>query len=311
MAAAAPCISQAITTFAELRDRARELGPKRIGIVCADDDVALTAAADAMAGGLAQPVLIGDAQRIRNRAEWLGLQELIKRAEFASSEDPARAAVRMASDGEIDMLMKGHLRTDEVLHPVLERGSGLRTGQLLCDVAVWEYPGPPGPRLMALSDAAINVAPTLEQKRKIILAGIEVLRRLGIARPKVAVMSALELVSSAIPSTGEARALAEMGAAGQFGDADVYGPLALDGALLEWAAQAKGITSPVAGHADLLLVPNIEAGNLLAKSVLFLAGWRFAHVVAGAAVPILLPSRVESAENKVNSIALGVVYAAG
>jgi phosphate butyryltransferase len=138
---------------------------------------------------------------------------------------------------------------------------------------------------------------------------LDVLHRLGTLRPKIALMSAVEVVTDAIPSTLDARALTDMGAAGEFGEANVFGPLALDNALLEWAAQAKGITHPVAGHADCLVVPNIEAGNLLAKAIIFLAGFEYGHIVVGAKVPILIPSRVENAQDKVNAIALGVLYA--
>ena len=142
------------------------------------------------------------------------------------------------------------------------------------------------------------------------MAPSNLLHCLGIPRPKIAIMSAIEVVSNAMPSTIDAQALTEMGAAGEFGDAEVYGPLALDNALFDWAAKAKGIHHPVAGHADCLVMPSIEAGNLLAKSIIFLAGRPFAHVVVGAKTPILIPSRVESAQDKVNAMALGVLYAA-
>jgi phosphate butyryltransferase len=304
----------AITNFADLRRRARDLGPKRVGVVLADDDVALTCASDALIQGIAHPVLIGDPDRIRRHAERLGLFELADRADFVASEHAPRPAgavgVGLAREHAIDLLMKGHLRTDEFMHPVLDRQNGLRTGQLVCDIAISEYPSPDGPRLVGLSDAGINPAPTFEQKKQIIRSAVEVLHRLGIARPKICLLSALEVVNPAIPSTGEARDLTEFAATGAFGEADVYGPLALDGALLEWAARAKGVTHPVAGHADFLVVPNIEAGNVLAKSIIFLARWQFAHVALGASVPLLVTSRVESAQDKVNSIALGVIYAA-
>lgn len=302
---------KAITSFAELRKRAAKLGPKRVGVVQADDYVALRAASDALMQGIAFPVLIGDEQRIRARVAELGLAELADRAEFvAAGENAAETAVRLAREGRIDLLMKGHLRTDELLHPVLNREKGLRTGRLLCDVAMFEYRGPDGPRLVGLSDGGLNVAPTLAQKKEIIKGGIKVLHRLGVAWPKVALLSAVEVVTGAMPSTVEAWQLTGMGAAGEFGKADVYGPLALDNALLEWAAQAKGISHPVAGHADFLLAPTIEAANLLAKAIIFIAGSEFAHVIVGATKPILIPSRVESAQDKVNAMALGVVYAA-
>jgi phosphate butyryltransferase len=302
---------QAIRTFAELRERACGLGPKRVTVVEADDDVALTAAADALAAGIAIPVLIGDGGRIRARAVALGLGELVELAEFVDAKNAAEAAVCMARQGSVDILLKGHLRTDELFHPVLEKQNGLRTGRLLSDVAFFEFAGEEGPRLVAITDGGLNVAPTLEQKMQIVRNAIEVLHRLGVRRPKIALMSAVETVSAAITSTVEARALTEAGAAGEFGEAEVFGPLALDNALFVWAAKAKGIEHPVAGNADCLVVPNIEAGNLMAKAIVFLAGRKFGHIVVGARVPILIPSRVESAQDKVNAIALGVVYGAG
>ena len=303
--------AEGIRTFAELRKRAREVGPKRVGVVLADDEVALTAAADAMRIGIALPVLIGDVQRIRARAEKLGLAELTAKAEFvsATAEDAAEIAVRMAREGSVDILLKGHLRTDQLFHPVLDKEKGLRTGRLLSDMAFFEQRGEGGPRLTGLTDGGLNPAPTLGQKKQIVLNAIEMLRCLGFRRPKIAVVSATEMVTEAMGSTVDAKALTEMGAAGEFGEAEVFGPLALDNALLEWAAKAKGISSPVAGHADCLLVPTVEAGNLLAKSIIFLAGWEFGHAVVGAKVPILIPSRVESAQDKVNAMALGVLYA--
>lgn len=313
MTSTLPVIGKAITTFAELRRRAVELGPRRVGIVLADDDAALTCASDALIQGIATPVLIGDSDRIRRHAETLGLLELVDRAEFIPCEhEPQQAGaagVRLAREHAVDLLMKGHLRTDEFMHPVLDKQNGLRTGQLVCDVAISEYPSPDGARLVGLSDAGINPAPSVDQKKQIIRSAIEVLHCLGIARPKICLVSALEVVNPAIRSTGEAREIAEWAATGAFGEADVYGPLALDGALFEWAARAKGVTHPAAGHADFLVVPNIEAGNVLAKSIIFLARWQFAHVALGATVPLLVTSRVESAQDKVNSVALGVVYA--
>jgi phosphate butyryltransferase len=300
----------AVRTFAELRSLACEIGPRRVGVVLADDEVALTAAAEAMRSRIVLPVLIGDEKQIRARAEALGFGDLAAKAEFVPAADNApELAVQMAREGQIDILMKGRLRTDELLHPVLDKEKGLRTGRLLCDVALFEYRDPAGARLVGITDGGLNPAPTLEQKKQIVLNAIGLLNRMGIRRPKIAIMSAVEVVSEALPSTVDARALTEMCAAGEFGEAEVFGPLALDNALLEWAARVKGITSPVAGHADCLVVPTVEAGNLLAKAINHLAGCAFGHVVVGAKVPILIPSRVESAEDKMNAMALGVLCA--
>lgn len=302
--------AKCIRTFADLRKRACEAGPKRVAVVLADDDVALTAAADALHAGIALPVLIGDEPRIRAHAAALGFAELLDRGEFVSAAgNAAEVAVRMAREGSVDILLKGHLRTDELLHPVLDKQNGLRTGHLLSDIAFFETDSESGKRLVGLTDGGLNVAPTLEQKRQIVLNAIEVLRCLGMRHPRIALLSAVEVVTEAMPSTLDARALTESCAAGEFGEADAFGPLALDNALFEWAAKAKGIAHPVAGHADCLVVPNIEAGNLLAKAIIFLAGCEYGHIVVGAKVPILIPSRVENAQDKVNAIALGVLYA--
>ncbi len=298
-----------ITNLAELRRRARPLGPKRVAIVAADDEVALTAADGALHLGIALPVLIGNERKIRAKAEALGLLGLIAGAEFVSADDAAGVAVHMARDGQVDLLLKGHLRTDELLRAALDKQAGLRTGRLLSDVLLYEDMLAGDLRLVGISDGGLNVLPNLEQKKQIVQNAIEVMRSVGLTRPKIALMSATEAVSESVPSSVDAKLLTEMAEAGEFGDAGVFGPLALDCALLESAAQAKGIEHPVAGHADCMVVPNIEAGNLLGKSVKYLGGSQCAHVVAGAKVPILIPSRVESVDDKVNSIALGVIFA--
>ncbi len=302
-------MTRVITNFAELRRRAKPMGPRRVAIVVADDEVALTAADGALHLGLALPVLIGNEQKIRAQAQTLGLSELIAAAEFVSAENAAEVATEMARDGLVDILLKGHLRTDELLRAVLDKVSGLRTGRLLSDVLLYEDRLTGDCKLVGITDGGLNVLPNLEQKKQIVENAIEVMHSLGLARPKIALMSATEAVSDSLPSSVDARELTALGEAGDFGDADVFGPLALDGALLESAARAKGISHPVAGHADCMVVPNIEAGNLLGKAVKYLGGSQCAHVVAGARVPILIPSRVESVEDKVNSIALGVIFA--
>ncbi len=302
-------IQRLITNFVELRHRAQPLGPKRVAIVVADDEVALTAADGALHLGIAIPVLIGNGRKIRAQAEALGLSELIASAEFVSADDAAAIATQMAREGRVDILLKGHLRTDELLRAVLDKEHGLRTGRLLSDVLLYEDSLAGECRLVGITDGGLNVLPNLEQKKQIVQNAIAVMRSLGLARPKIALMSATEAVSESLPSSVDARDLTAMGEAGQFGDADIFGPLALDCALVESAAQAKGIVHPVAGHADCMVVPNIEAGNLLGKAVKYLGGSQCAHVVAGAKVPILIPSRVESVDDKVNSIALGVIFA--
>lgn len=305
-----PVAQDVIRDFAALREAARPLGPRKVAVVAADDEVALTAADGALHLHIAAPVLIGNAQKIRDKAQALGLSALLDSSEIIDTAEPAVAAVRMARNGEVDLLLKGHLRTDELLHAALDKENGVRTGRLLSDVLLYEDTLAGRRRLVGITDGGLNVLPNLEQKKQIVENAIEVMRAIGLARPKLAIMSATEAVSESLPSSVDARTLAEIGERGDFGDIDICGPLALDCALLESAAQAKGITHPVAGHADCMVVPNIEAGNLLGKSVKYLGGSACAHVVVGARVPILIPSRVESADDKINSIALGVIFAA-
>lgn len=312
--AASVAISPAIRSFEELREKARKLGPKRVGVVVADDDVALLAAAGAAELGLAIPVLIGNEAKIRAKILEMGLIALISEAVFVGTADSATAAVRavrMARDGELHVLLKGHLRTDELLRAVLDKEHGLRTGRVLSDVLLYEDALAGYRRLVGVTDGGLNVAPTLDHKKQIIANAISVMHAIGIAKPKMALMSATEAVSESVPSTVDAKLLTEAAAKGEFGEADVYGPLALDNALLESAAKAKGITSAVAGHADCMVVPNIESGNLLGKAVKYLGGSQCAHVVVGAKVPVLIPSRVESVDDKINSVAMGVLAHAG
>lgn len=283
-------------------------------MVVADDEIGLQAVESAAELGIAIPVLFGDEARIRSKIGELGAKALLERAVFVTANDAlaaAHAAVQMARDGEVDLLLKGHLRTDELLRAALDKQSGLRTGRLLSDVLLYEDTLAAMRRLVGITDGGINVAPTLDEKIQIIHNAVAVLHAIGIARPRIALMSATEVVTESVPSTLDAKRLTEMAEGVEFGDCEVFGPLALDNALLESAAKAKGITSQVAGRADCMVVPNIEAGNLLGKAVKYFGGSPCAHVVVGAKVPILIPSRVESADDKLNSIALGVVAGGG
>jgi phosphate butyryltransferase len=206
------------------------------------------------------------------------------------------------------VLLTGSLRTDQLVRAVLYRSRGLRTGRLLSDVLLYQDTLSGRPRLVGVTDGGINPAPDVEALTEIVRNGVDVLTALGFGRPRVAMLSATEAVSDGVPSTVAARAVADW-AATALSHADVDGPLALDNALLESAARAKGIAGPVAGRADLMVTPSIDAGNILGKGVKYLAGSITAHVVVGARVPILIPSRVESAADKLHSIALGVVLA--
>ena len=292
-----------------------------MAVVAAESETALRAVAAAAADGFARPVLIGPETAIRDVVAGAGIRGLDD-ARFvhvdapASEEDrdraaseAARAAVALARAGEVGVLLKGGLRTDQLLKAALDRDTGLRTERLLSDVLLYEDTLAGETRLVGVTDGGINPAPDAEQLKQIVVNAVEVFRALGFGRPRVALLSATEAVTESVPSTVTARAVADW-AADALPEADVAGPLALDNALLESAARAKGIDGPVAGRADIMVTPSIEAGNILGKGVKYLGGSITAHVVVGARVPILIPSRVESAEDKLHSIALGTLVAA-
>jgi phosphate butyryltransferase len=299
-----------ITDFTSLRRQAAARGRRSLVVAGATSESALTAAAAAAAEGLATVHLVGPADAIRAQAAALPLPPLADWATVHDADDDATGAtaVELVRNGAGDVLLKGSIRTDQLLRAALDRERGLRRG-LLSDVLLYEDRFSGATRLVGVTDGGINVLPSAEELRAVLLNGVAIMRALGCERPRVALLSASEAVSPAVPSTVAARALQEAGARGQLGDCDVAGPLALDNILLESAARAKGIASPVAGHADLVVVPNIEAGNVLGKAVKYLYGSITAHVVVGARAPVLIPSRVESADDKLASIALGVLMA--
>ncbi len=306
----------ALQTLDQLIERAQRAGPCRVALAGAENEVALGALAEAAHRGVAEAVLIGDASRTRELIAQLPDKgdALIEGARFVEAQDPdeaARAAVTAVRDGDAELLMKGALRTDQLLRAVLDRDHGLRTERLLSDVLVHEDTLSGAARLVGITDGGVNVAPDVDAKGQIVRNAVEVFHRLGFSDPKVALMSATEAVTDAIPSTVDARELTERAEDAAFGECQVYGPLALDNALLAWAAQAKGIDSPVAGHADVMVVPSIEAGNLLGKAVKYVGGSTCAHVIMGARAPVLIPSRVESVEDKLCSVALGALMAEG
>lgn len=298
-----------VTDFASLRARAVAQGPRRVVVAGANSVTALAALAEAVRAGLATPVLVGDEARVRARIEE-GQLEALARTPVLPAADPAAAATRaaaLAGAGEAEVVLKGEARTDQLLRAILDARHSLRTSRLLSDVLLYEDTLAGHTRLVGVTDGGINVQPSPDDLGQIIRNAVQVLHALGFPEPRVALLSATEAVSEALASTITAHALTEQAVTGAFGACRVYGPLALDNALLESAARAKGITAAVAGRADIMVAPNIEAGNILGKAVKYYAGSTCAHVVVGARVPVLIPSRVESAEDKLNSIALGVL----
>jgi phosphotransacetylase/acyl dehydratase len=272
------------------------------------DAASLLAALAAATAGLIVPVLIGPAARMRALAASESVD--ISKCRLVDMPDaPAAAAhaVALARAGEAGMIIKGDLHTDQFMHPIIATQDGLRTEKHISHVYMLDVPD--YPRLLLLTDMAINITPNLAEKVSIVQNAIDCAHLIGIAKPCVAILAAVEVVNPRLPSTIDAAALCKMADRGQITGGLLDGPLAFDNAISPEAAAEKGIVSAVAGHADILVVPDLEAGNMLAKEFTFLAGAEAAGIVLGASVPIVLTSRADSAATRVASCALGVLMA--
>jgi len=273
------------------------------------DDVSLRGAVEAKRLRLIEPILVGPVERIRAVASEAGLD--IGAMDIVASEhshDSAAKAVGLVSAGKVEALMKGSLHTDELMGAVVSRESGIRTARRISHCFIMDVPSYPHP--LIITDAAVNIAPDLDAKVDIVQNAIDLAHALGEERPRVAILSAMETVTSKAPSTIEAAALCKMAERGQITGALLDGPLALDNAISPEAAAVKKIVSPVAGRANVLMVPDLEAGNMLAKSLSFLAGADAAGIVLGARVPIILTSRADSLISRLASCAVAVLVAA-
>jgi phosphate acetyltransferase len=294
--------------FARLFERCRGKPPVVTAVVHPCDRESLLGATEAAERGLIVPVLVGPEARIRAVAAEYGVDlSAIRVIATEHSREAAERAVAMARAGEVEALMKGALHTDELMSAVLSSASGLRTGRRVSHVFVMDVPTYPKPLL--ITDAAINIAPTLEDKVDICQNAIDLARILGVAMPKVAVLSAVEMVTPKIQSTIDAAALCKMAERGQITGGIVDGPLAFDNAISVVAARMKHIDSPVSGDADILLVPDLESGNMLAKQLSYLAAAESAGVVLGTRVPIALTSRADNARSREASTAIMALIA--
>lgn len=280
--------------------------PARTAVVHPCDGPSLAAAFEAAHAGLIVPILIGPEAKIRAAAAAAQLDisgfDIIA---TPHSHAAAAEAVRLARAGQVEAIMKGSLHTDELMHEVVARATGLGTGRRVSHVYLFDVPAYPRPLL--ITDAAINIAPDLDEKRDICQNAIDLARIIGIAQPKVAVLSAVETVSARLPSTVDAAALSKMAERGQITGGLVDGPLAFDNAVSPEAVAVKGIVSRVAGQADILLVPDLESGNMLAKQLTFFDGADGAGVVLGARVPIMLTSRADPPRTRLASAALALL----
>ena len=294
--------------YQRLIDYCRTLAPLPTAVVHPCDASSLTGAVEAAQMGLIAPILCGPAARIRAVAQEYGISIAdYPIVDAPYSEAAAESAVSLVREGKADALMKGSLHTDELMAAVVRRDSGLRTGRRVSHCFVMAVPGHDDP--LIITDAAVNIAPTLEEKRDILQNAIDLAHAMMFKEVRVAILSAMEVVNPKVPSTIEAAALCKMVDRKQVTGALVDGPLALDNAIDPEAARIKGIESPVAGRANVLLVPDLEAGNMLAKSLSFLASADAAGIVLGARVPVILTSRADSVMTRRASCAVAVLVA--
>lgn len=296
--------------FESLFDRAAHKNSITVAVAAAEDTEVIEAVLGALDRNLANFLLFGDKEKIHsimeaNHYEWKNSM-CLKIVHTASNALAAELAVKAVFKNEADVLMKGNIPTNVILKAVLNKEFGLRTGNVLSHVAVFEIPG--FDRYIIVTDAGMNIAPDLEQKAQIIKNAVEFAKAIGIDYPKVAPIAAVETINPAMQPTLDAAALTLMNRRGQITDCIIDGPLGLDNAISSIAAEHKGIHSEVAGNADILLVPTIEVGNVLYKSLVYFANAKVGAVIAGAKAPIVLTSRADSAESKLYSLALAIRY---
>ena len=294
--------------YERLLERCRSLEPIPTAVAHPCEKSALAGAVEAGELGLIAPILVGPAAKIEEIAKGQGIG--LGKAEVVDaphSHASAAKAVELVRQGKAELLMKGSLHTDELLGAVVARETGLRTGRRISHVFIMDVPT--YHKVLIVTDAAINIAPTLEDKVDICQNAIDLARSLGLEKPKLAILAAVETVNSKMPATLDAAALCKMAERGQITGGILDGPLAFDNAISKEAAQTKGIRSEVAGDPDILLAPDLEAGNILAKQLSFLANADSAGLVLGARVPIILTSRADSVRSRIASCGVAMLAA--
>jgi phosphate acetyltransferase len=285
---------------------AKALPPLATAVAYPCDETSLKGAIEAAEAGLIKPILVGPRDKIRGAAQTFSLDlDDFEVIDVPHSHAAAEKVVELVRTGTAELLMKGSLHTDELLTEVVKRDTGIRTERRISHVFVMDVPG--HPHTLFITDAAVNIAPDLMAKRDIIQNAIDLYAGLGLGVPKVAILSAVETVTTSIPSTIEAGALCKMADRGQITGGELDGPLAFDNAISPEAARIKGIKSQVAGQAQILVVPDLEAGNMLAKNLTFLSNADAAGIVLGARVPIILTSRADNVRTRMASCAVAVL----
>lgn len=297
-----------IKSFDDVLNLAKERGPKTISVAVAQDKEVLMAVKGANDMGIANAILVGDKDEIIKIANEIGMDiNKYEIEDFKDATEAARRAVELVSTGKAHIVMKGMVDTSIILKAVLDKEIGLRTEKILSHVAMFDTEQ--YDKLLFVTDAAMNIAPDLNQKKQIIENAAFVAHSVDIDNPKVAVVCAKEKVNPKMPATIDAKELEEMNARGEIKGCIVGGPFALDNAVSKEAAMHKGIDHPVAGDADIILAPDIEGGNILYKALNFLAKSKSAGIIVGAKAPVVLTSRADSEEAKLNSIAFAVLMA--
>lgn len=298
-----------ITSFEQLFGELTATGRERIVIAGGEDPEALKAAQESFAKGLGQAILVGRQEKIEQSLTALGFQDQSFVAEIVPVQEDAEkafAAIEEVKKGGI--LLKGKINTADLMRAVLHKEKGLRTENFMSNVFAFEDRREGKTRLVLLSDGGVNIKPDLTAMVAIIKNAVSFAQKLGVEKPKVALLAAIEMVNPDMEETLQASVITKMNQRGQIPDCIIDGPLALDNAISEFAAEKKGIASPVAGNADILIVPNIACGNILGKSVMYYAGFPAGNLTVGAKVPIMIPSRADKSESKLNSIALSILY---
>jgi len=291
-----------------LLQRCAGLKPVPTAVAHPCEKTALEGAIDAGQKGLITPILVGPTKRIQEIAKTSGIDlGQVEMIDTPHSHESAAKAVQLVREGKAELLMKGSLHTDELLSAVVAKETGLRTARRISHAFIMDAPN--YHKVFLVTDAAINIAPGLEDKVDICQNAIDLCESLGVKNPKVAILAAVETVTSKMPATIDAAALCKMADRGQIRNGQLEGPLAFDNAISKQAAETKGIHSDVAGDPDILLVPDLESGNMLAKQLTFLAGAESAGLVLGARVPIILTSRADSVRSRIASCAVAMLVA--
>jgi phosphate acetyltransferase len=309
LTAIAPAAPPPESKYERLIAKAKQVAPAQTIVVHPCDESSLRGPVEAAELGIIKPILVGPAAKIEKVANEHGIEiRGFQVVDAPHSEAAAERAVEMVHEGKGELLMKGSLHTDELMRAVTNSKTGLRTARRISHVFIMDVPT--YPETLFVTDAAINIAPDLDAKRDIIQNAVDLFTQVGLGTPRVAILSAVETVTSKIPSTIVAAALCKMADRGQITNAVLDGPLAFDNAISPEAAKIKGIQSPVAGKAQILIVPDLEAGNMLAKNLIFLSKADSAGLVLGARVPVVLTSRADSVRSRMASCAAAVLYAA-